>query len=67
MKKALIVVLLCVLVLSFVGTVYASNNKCKKLPCIATILPDGSTYICCYFRPAGDHCVVIERLCEIIE
>ena len=65
MKKALIVVLLCVFVFSLVGTVVAAN-KCKKLPCIATVLPDGSKYVCCYFRPAGDHCVVIEHLCEII-
>ena len=62
MKKALIVVLLCVFVFSLVGTVVAANN-CKKLPCLAQVFPDGSKYICCDFRPAGDHCVVIENKC----
>ena len=65
MKKALIVMLLCVFVLSFVGTVLAANN-CRKLPCKATLLPDGSTYLCCYFKPVGDHCEVIEHKCVIV-
>jgi hypothetical protein len=62
MKKALIVLLLFVFVLTFAGTVFA-KSFCNKMPCIVEVFPDGSRYICCKFRPAGDHCVVVEKAC----
>ena len=62
MKKVFILLLLCVFVLTFAATV-ASKSFCKKMPCIVQVFPDGSRYICCFFKPVGDHCEVIEHLC----
>ena len=69
MKKAVIVLMLSVFVLAFIGTVMTTpvvakgRVNCDKLPCVATIFPDGSKYICCEYYIVQNKCILDEDQC----
>ena len=65
MKKAIIFAMLGVFMISFVGTILATNVHAKPCPkpppCIVQLFPDGSRYVCCF------EYVKIKGVCTLVE